>query len=112
MNITRSVNGEAAVFRLRGRLDSTTSPLLQSTVLPAIQDGPARLALDFSGVEYVSSAGLRVLLMAAKQARAAGGGAALFGLSEPVREVFEISGLTGVIPISADEAAAVRALEG
>ena len=70
-------------------LDSTTSPAAQKA-LDAVLAGARKAALDFSKLDYISSAGLRVLLGAAKQLRASGGTLRIFGMNQSVREVFEI----------------------
>ena len=74
MNITRTPDGGALVFELEGRLDTTTAPELQAVLIPAFGESKA-ITLDFSGIVYVSSAGLRVLLMAEKEAGAPASGA-------------------------------------
>ena len=107
MRITQSTVGEVAIFRIDGHVDSRTSSDVQSAIEPALEADPVRLAIDFRSVTYVSSAGLRVVLMIAKRARAAGGTIVIFGLNNPVREVFEISGFDRIVPIVGTEAEAV-----
>jgi len=91
---------------IAGRLDTATAIAAENTLLPLIQDGS--VIVDLSEVGYVSSAGLRVLLKAAKQARGSGGRFVLCGLRQPLREVFEISGFDKVMQIfpNRDEALA------
>jgi anti-anti-sigma factor len=91
---------------LSGRLDTATSLAAENTLLPLVQNG--MVIADLSEVGYVSSAGLRVLLKATKQARGTGGRFVLCGLRPSVLEVFEISGFDKVMPIfpSRDEALA------
>lgn len=74
----------------------------------ALETG-ASLVLDFGCVEFVSSAALRVVLLAAKETRAKGGGFAIYGLREAVRRVFDISGFARVITMAGSEADAVAA---
>ena len=112
VEISRDIEDGVAVFRLEGPLDSTTSGQLQSVIMPAAEAAPHRLVIDFARVGYVSSAGLRVVLMAAKQARAAGGEIAIFGLTNPVREMFDISGFALVIAIVETQADAIQATRG
>ncbi|MCI3920992.1 STAS domain-containing protein [Paenibacillus sp. TRM 82003] len=108
MNLRIEPTGGATTFALEGRLDGTTVPTVEEAFLKAHEGGTARYVFDLGGLEYVSSAGLRVLLLAAKKTRAAGGKIALCGLSESVREVFEISGFQTIFAIyaSREEAAA------
>lgn len=109
MEIHEDLRGNVCLVTVSGRLDSTSASALEA-VLPARVQAHDRVALDMSNVAYVSSAGLRVLLIGAKAARAAGHRLALAGLSEPVREVFEISGFTALFTIAPDLDAALSAL--
>jgi anti-anti-sigma factor len=95
-----------AVYRIIGRLDALTSPNLESVVTSGISGGNPRIIFDMGKVSFVSSAGIRVILMAAKQAAAAKGGLAIFGPQPAVNEVFEICGLRKFVPIAFDEAEA------
>lgn len=95
MNITKT-NGDALTLALEGRLDTTTAPQLQDALIPAFDENKA-VVLDFAGIEYVSSAGLRVLLLGAKSAKAAGGTQTLVNVADEVREVFELTGFDGVL---------------
>ena len=107
MNITIEGNEAAAVtFILEGRLDGSTSQHVEEAYLGQLETGAARFIFDLGQLDYVSSAGLRVLLLAAKKTRAAGGKIALFGLNQSVKEVFEISGFQSIFALFAtgDEA--------
>ena len=74
------------------RLDSSTAPDFQRELLERIDQGANAVLLDFSAVDYISSGGLRVILMAGKRLKATGGRLALCGMSDDCREVFRISG--------------------
>ena len=91
-----------------GRLDSASSPDFEAQVLETLQSAPPRLVLDMSALDYVSSAGLRVILLAGKRLKAGGGRLALAGLRDNVRDVFEMSGFLTLFPIlpTVDEALA------
>lgn len=110
MQISQSARDGIATLRLAGNLDSSTGPALQSAVSAIV--GEKWLLIDFTGVGFVASAGLRVILSVAKQAHARGGGLAVFGLSTPVNEMFEITGFSRLIAIAASEADAVKLLRG
>ena len=112
MIVERSSIGAVQVFRIKGRLDSVTSPAFEAEVLKVIRPGANRVVLDFTGVEYVSSAGLRVVLMAAKQTRATQGGFAIFGMAKAIHHVFEMSGFARIIALFDTEAEAVAAAGG
>ena len=83
MEITEERIANALVLHASGRLDGK----------------PSRLVLDFAGVEYVSSAGLRAILVAAKRGKGVGCGLAVCGLREHIREVFDLSGFANVVAI-------------
>ena len=105
---TRTIN-DIHIVGIAGSLDSTTSPEAQKA-LDAVLAGARKVALDFSELDYISSAGLRVLLGAAKKLRASGGTLRTFGLNPSVREVFEISGFSAILAVYLSEAEAVGAM--
>jgi anti-anti-sigma factor len=80
---------------IEGRLDTITAPALEERLLGLI--AASRVVLDMAAVRFVSSAGLRVLLKAAKAAKAAGTGFAVCALQPSVREVYDISGFERII---------------
>lgn len=92
----------ATVLRATGRLDGTSTAEFEKTVLDAmVAAGESRVVIDMKGVEYVSSAGLRSLLLAAKRAKGSGQPFSVAALSPSVREVFDISGFSTIIPMHA-----------
>jgi anti-anti-sigma factor len=101
MEIVESKSGAAHVFSLSGRLDATTSGQLEKVVVERLQAGTNLLLFDLSKLQYISSAGLRVLAMTLKQVSASEGRMALCGLQEPVKMVFDISGFTSFFRIAA-----------
>ena len=109
MDIREESRGETHLVTASGRLDSNSAAALEA-VLPARAQANAKLVLDLAEVPYVSSAGLRVLLIGAKAARAAGHKLVLSGLSPSVREVFDISGFTSIFAIEADVDSALASL--
>ena len=108
MDISTRTSNDIHIVAIAGSLDSTTSPEAQKA-LDAVLAGARKIALDFSELDYISSAGLRVLLGAAKQLRASGGTLRMFGLNRSVREVFEISGFSAILSVYASEAEALGA---
>ena len=103
MDISSESAGAVAVYRIVGKVDALTSPQLVAAVGSAIAGGTTWIVYDMRGVAYISSAGLRGILVIAKQAKAANGGLSMFGLQPAVDEVFVISGFHNIIPIAADE---------
>ncbi len=98
MNIDRIQEGGKLILALEGRLDTTTAPQLQGVLIPAFGEAE-EITLDFSELAYVSSAGLRVLLMGQKEAKRTGGSMTLCGVSEDVMEVFEMTGFADILNI-------------
>ena len=99
------------VLSLSGRIDHATAEEFKASLAPHVARcaaGQDRLVLDFTAIEYISSAGLRVLMLAAKQAKAQGGALAVAALQPIVREIFEISRFTLVMKVftTLDEALA------
>jgi anti-anti-sigma factor len=97
---------DVLILRPAGRLDSTSAPELERVVTESLDAHTRRLVFDFSELDYISSAGLRVVLLAGKRLRADGGKMALAGLRTMVREVFEMSGFIQLFPVAStlDEA--------
>lgn len=94
MNITDRRTGNAVVLEISGRIDNDTSEAFRLLLVPFLRECKAKadaLVFDFAGVDYISSVGLRVLMLAAKQARAQGGTVVVAGLHSVVKEIFEIS---------------------
>lgn len=107
--IEQEKSGDVVVLAPAGRIDSATAKTLESTVLEVIDGGANRLVVDLSAVDYVSSAGLRVILLAGKKAKAGGGGLVLAGLKQTIRDVFEISGFLRLFEVKDTRAEAVAA---
>ena len=97
MTIEKAITGTAATLKIVGRLDTTTAPELEATI-----DGCAaemkELVLDCSALEYVSSAGLRVILKAQKLMNAQGS-MKLTHVNETIMEVFDITGFADILTI-------------
>jgi anti-anti-sigma factor len=106
VNITDETSNGATVVHLQGNLDTGTAPELQSHLDALIDAGASTVIADLSAVDFVSSAGLRVILATAKKLRP-NGTLRLFGLNASVREVFDVSGFATIIPIFDDRAAAL-----
>jgi anti-sigma B factor antagonist len=110
MDISQERDGDVVVVRLTGRLDSSAAASAEERLSAAVTDTSPRVAIDMSGLAYISSAGLRVLLVVAKKVQQQKGKIALGGLAENVREVFTVSGFDTIFPIEPDRAAAVAAV--
>ncbi len=110
MTITETRNGGVLVLAASGRVDSTSASTLEQALLRAIDGGERRLVLDFGGVDYISSAGLRALLVTARRMKEAKGVWALCSLSEPVRQVFDLAGFLPLFTIDGALSSAVARL--
>ena len=82
-----------------GRLDGSTGILFEQDVQQQIDAGNNSLVVDFSQLEYISSAGLRALLVVAKKLKSTGGRMALCALRKPVKEVFDVTGYTTLLDV-------------
>ena len=110
MEIATRTQGGVTLVVIAGSLDSNTAPTAQQTLDGILSSGARKLALDCTALDYISSAGLRVLLGTAKRLNGAGGALRLFGLNETVREVFEISGFAAILAVFATEVDALQGL--
>ena len=97
MTIEKTINGTAAALKIVGRLDTSTAPELEATIDGCIA-GAKELVLDCSALEYVSSAGLRVILKAQKLMNAQGE-MKLTNVNETIMEVFDITGFADILTI-------------
>ena len=94
MQLTQERYGDALVLNLAGRVDNSTTDGLKLSLdayVASCRAGGDRLVLEFSKVDYISSVGLRVLMLAARQSREQGGTMVVAALQPVVREIFEIS---------------------
>ena len=94
MKVIQGRYGDALVLTPVGRVDNSSTDGLRAELqlhLANCRDGGDRLVLDFSRVDYISSVGLRILMLAAKQAREQGGTIVIAALQPVVKEIFEIS---------------------
>ena len=97
LNILKTIENTKASFALQGRLDTVTAPDLEKALKDSL-DGITELVLDFEQLEYISSAGLRVLLSAHK-AMSGKGGMKVKNVNEVVREVFDVTGFADILTI-------------
>lgn len=98
MNIEFVNHGPILLARISGKLDRNTAPLLEQSMEKQFQEGASRIVLDLAGLEYVSSAGLRALLLLGKRAKAVNGGLAFCQLQGMVRELFAMAYFDTMFP--------------
>ncbi len=106
MTIDRTTQGTIAVLAPAGRIDTVTSGALEDAVRRTVDDGARELLVDLAGVEYISSAGLRVFLVLAKRMRDLRGRVVLCGMGQPVRQVFQLAGFLPLFTIADSREAA------
>lgn len=99
MQITEDKKGSVKLIGLCGKLDANTSPGVEKQLLTLMDQGENRIVFDFSQLTYISSLGLRVLIVVAKQVQKAGGKLAIAAVSNPVYEIFEIAGFHRIFSI-------------
>jgi len=108
VEIAVSESGEVKILRIDGKLDTRTAPDAQALLTEIIEEGATKIVVNFEKLVYISSAGLRVLLAAAKQLRQNSGELRVCGLNEVVQEVFEISGFNTILAITKSELEAIE----
>ncbi len=97
MAIAIERTGDVVVLLPHGRLDSNNAAAVEAEILEHVNGGANRLVIDFAGLDYISSAGLRVVLVVAKRLKQAGGALVICRLPPHIREVFEISGFLSIL---------------
>jgi len=95
--------GEVTLLRFKGRLDAITSPGVEKKVFDCINNGQHNLLFDFSGVEYLSSAGMRMLLSVTKKLKALNGKLVISSVTTNVMDVLKMSGFDHVLDLAQDE---------
>jgi anti-anti-sigma factor len=102
--------GDIVVLEPEGRIDSTTAPVLGERLTAVLGARGTRVVLDFKSLDYISSAGFRVLLLAAKHAEAAGSRLVLCGIAGKVRQLFDLAGFLDLLPLYASREDGVAGL--
>ena len=112
MRTTLSMFGSAAVLAVSGRIDANSAPTLEQTLLAAVDEKTGPIIIDMSQVDYVSSAGLNVTLLAAKALAKTSRQLVVAGVNDDVADVMRLTGVDKVIVLSASLDAAVDAAGG
>lgn len=108
MNITTTVLESVTVVRLAGHLDTNTAELAETTFNELIEGGAQKVLVNLADVDFVSSAGLRVLLATAKRLGGPGAKLRISNLNDTVNDVFEIAGFTRILSVFPTEEAALE----
>jgi anti-anti-sigma factor len=107
MVITLKEADDVKIMAFEGQLDSTTSPNAEIEINQQLDNGASKLLINFENLNYISGAGLTVLLATVKKLKAKGGQMRICGLNGAVEEVFEISGLNSVFGVMVSESEAL-----
>ena len=110
MEINEQRDGDIVVLGPVGRINNDTAPEFQSRLLGSVGPAGAKVLVDFSRVDYISSAGLRALMAASKQSKTVGGRLAVTGLNTVVKEIFTISRFSYVVNVFETTSEALSAL--
>jgi len=109
MEISVTESGEVRILSFQGNLDTNTSPEAENAINRLIDAGAQKLLVNFESLDYISSAGLRILLATAKKLKASQGDLKICCLNETVQEVFDISGFATILSVSQTEEEALGA---
>ncbi len=110
MEITEERRENILILRVIGRLDSSTSKMMEERLLSIIDSGERRLVIELSQLDYISSAGLRVFLLAAKRIGNAKGRMILCSLQDAVKQVFDIAGFSSLLTLAGSTEEAIKGL--
>jgi anti-sigma B factor antagonist len=110
MNVIEEKQGPTATFKIQGRLDSNTSQGFEKQLFESISNGSRNVVIDFKDLDYISSAGLRVILKATKTLKRENGKVMLCCMQDYVKEVFEIAGFDSFLPIVPTVEEALKAI--
>ena len=111
MNITKDDRKGIVILRCEGRLVATTSPQLEDAINLLLDQERVKILLDFSRIDYLSSAGMRLLLSMTKRLKSKKGKLALFAIHEEVREIINMAGFEKVLAIHSTEEEAEKMME-
>ncbi len=109
MEISTSESGDVRILSFQGNLDTNTAPDAESEINGLIDGGAQKLLVNFEKLDYISSAGLRVLLATAKKLKASSGDLKICCLNQTVQEVFDISGFATILSVASSEEEALGA---
>jgi len=112
MSFSSEKHGGILVVSLADQVNSANAPEVESAFLGHLDQGETRCVLDLSRLDYISSAGLRVILMAAKRLKQNSGRLVLCGLQPNVQEVLDISGFLSFLDVVESRAAAMARFDG
>jgi len=103
-------HGDKRILRLEGKLDAVTSPMLENKISTLLEQNQKKLLIEFGKIEYLSSAGMRLLLATTKKLKARGGLCVLSSINDEVLEIIKMAGFERILNIYPNEQDALAAL--
>jgi stage II sporulation protein AA (anti-sigma F factor antagonist) len=110
VEITEQLTGQILTVALKGRLDGTTSKGVEELILKRIEEGQRTLVVDLAQLDYISSVGLRVLMLAAKRLKSVAGTIVVCALQPSIKQVFDIAGFASLFRLFDTRAEAIQQL--
>lgn len=110
MEISEEKKNDVMLLRMKGRLDAVTSPSTEKQVGKIIDSGNYKVLMDFGGIDYLSSAGMRMLLVTTRKASSHSGYLVLYAIAPNIAEVLKMSGFDRLLKIAKDESEAMQKL--
>lgn len=110
MALTESRENGITILAVNGTLDAEGTRAMEEKVLALLEAGETSLLFDFSGLDYINSSGLRILVLAYQRLKKASGRVAICGVKDYIQEVFEVSGYDKIFPLFRDRAGAVTGM--
>ncbi len=108
VSIKEAIKGDLLILRLSGRLDAVSSPSAERVIFDYINNEKHKIIFDFSGIDYLSSAGLRMLLCVSKKLKSLSGKLVIFGIHPHVMDILKMSGFDHVLEIVSTEEDSLR----
>jgi anti-anti-sigma factor len=110
MTLIEEKNGQVYILDVSGDIDRDGARAFQDRAVKVLDSGEQRLLIDFTGVTYINSPGLSVLILIAKRLQTSGGKCVMAGVGDSIRKVLRISGLTSLLAMASDRDAALASL--
>lgn len=107
MALNETKENGVTILSVDGNLDAEGTQAMEEKVVGLLENGETALLFDFSGLDYINSSGLRVLVLAYQRLKKASGKVAICGIKDYIQEVFEVSGYDKIFPLYADKSAAL-----
>ena len=108
VTILEDSKGDVLILRMTGRLDALSSANVEKAVFESINQGRQKLLIDFSGIDYLSSAGMRMLLSVAKKLKSLSGKLVIFAITPTVMEILKMAGFDHVLEITISQEEGLR----